>query len=198
MSLSTDLTTLQDLKDWLSITDSSFDAQFTALISAMSAFMARYCNRDFIQQTNTEIRDGNGKQRILLKNYPVISITSVTIDGVAIPVRPNPTSSGYVAPDPADNAGLLALDGYCFNPGNKNVTIVYSAGVFTGTTQASASEIGWACRELCAWHWKRRQRPDEVSRSMNGAEIASFSQRDMPPEVMTTLNQYLNPAIPLG
>lgn len=194
----TDLTTRQDLKDWLSITDTGFDSQFDALITAMSLFMARYCNRDFVQQANTEVRDGNGRSRMLLKQYPVASVTSVTVDGIAIPARTVPTGSGFVAPDPGDNAGMLMLYGYCFAKGFQNVTVVYTAGLFANTAAATATEIGWACRELCAWHWKRRQRPDEMSRSLGGAEVASFSPKDMPPEVATTLSQYLNPAIPLG
>ena len=194
----TDLTTLQDLKDWLSITDSSFDAQFSALISAQSAFIRRYCNSDFIQQSYTEVRDGNGKERILLKNYPVVSVASLTIDGLSIPTRPSATAAGLVVPDPGDNAGMIMLDGYVFTRGFQNVTITYTAGLFTNTAQASASDVGWACRELCAWHWKRRQRPDEVSHSMAGAQVAAFSQKDMPAEVATCLAQYFNPAIPLG
>src|ERR1700704_4953670 len=91
----TDLTTKAAVKATYGITDTTLDAVFDRLISAASLFVAKYCARPFIVASFTETRNGNGRSRIVLNNYPVVSVTSVTVDNSAVPARTSPTGVGY-------------------------------------------------------------------------------------------------------
>lgn len=197
---STDLTTLSDLKAFISPnpSDTSMDALLSSLITSASTFIARYCNRNFIVASFTEVRDGNSRCTLLLKNYPVTAVSAVSINGITIVAAPDQVSSGFIAPDPTENSGLLRLRGYEFCKGYQNVTVTYTAGLFAATANASVSEVGQACRELVNAKYQKRTRPDQLSHSLGGAIVAAFSAKDMPPEVQTLLCQYINPAIPLG
>jgi len=47
------------------------------LITSVSYAIRRYCNRDFFQNTCDELYSGNGSQRLLLRQLPIISIQRV-------------------------------------------------------------------------------------------------------------------------
>lgn len=130
------LTTLQSVKDWLGITNTTSDAQLTRIIDAASRFVFSYINRDsFIEQSYTQNFKGNGKTGSLLRNWPVTSITSVGINGTAIPAAAfnatgYPTTSGYVLSDSRDSQVSLDLWGYHYLLGTP-CRIVYTSGYST-------------------------------------------------------------------
>lgn len=122
-----DLTTLAAVKTYLGITDSTSDTELTALITQVSAAIRTDTSRDLVPVTQyTAILNGHDKNVVFLKNYPIISVASVNIDGNSIPVMPEASNSpgrGYAFDD--DN---VELRGYIFRKGMKNVKIVYTAG----------------------------------------------------------------------
>lgn len=132
------LTTLQSVKDWLGITEANTasDAQLTRIIDAASRFVFGYINRDsFIEQSYTQNFRGNGKQGVLLRNWPVTSITSVGANGVAVPAAVfnstgYPTTSGYALSDNRDSQVSLDLFGYSYPLGTP-CRIVYTSGYST-------------------------------------------------------------------
>lgn len=74
-----DLTTLENVKDFLESTDdwgATWDALIGSLVSDISAQAEAYCNRHFEKTTYTEYHDGGGKF-IYLKNPPITSITTI-------------------------------------------------------------------------------------------------------------------------
>lgn len=198
MSATTDLTTLALYKQYQGLTDTNSDTPLTALITSASISLAKAYRALFIQQAVTETRDGMGKTRMLLKNYPVVSVSGVTIDGQTIPVRPsnNPLAAGYVAPDPGDNHGLLYLVGYTFNPGYQNVVVNYTAGWFANTAAAAAADVGVAANIYVKFLWDRRARPDLVTQSLGGVTTHAFLQKECPYEMTSILNNYYNPVDP--
>jgi len=80
-----DLITLARAKQNIqSITDTSQDALLTTLITAVSRAIEKYCRRDFVTTVYDELYNGNGDRRLLLRQYPVISVQSVRYRPVTV------------------------------------------------------------------------------------------------------------------
>jgi len=67
-----------------SITDSSHDSTLNTLITAASRAIEKYCRRDFVSHTYDELYNGNGDRRLFLRQYPLISVTSVRYRPVTV------------------------------------------------------------------------------------------------------------------
>jgi hypothetical protein len=63
---------------------SGVDATLQTLITAVSDFIEKYCRRDFVSTVYDEIYNGNGARRLLLRQYPVISVQSVRYRPVTV------------------------------------------------------------------------------------------------------------------
>ncbi len=127
------LTTLNTVKAWLNVNTTTDDLLLTRLITQISGATLNYLARPAItQETYTELRDGVGNNRLVLRNWPVISITSLTVGSQTIPQATTLTSSGYtLATWDGTSAGLpqeITLRGYQFCRGRSNIQIVYQAG----------------------------------------------------------------------
>lgn len=83
---SRDLTTLETVKQELSITDSSKDAFIDRLIAEMSAFATTYCQRQFAQETLVDSFRPKSTvcSPLILSRAPVTSITSIVENGTAL------------------------------------------------------------------------------------------------------------------
>jgi hypothetical protein len=150
---SDDLCTLADAKLWLGRTDANSDAVLAALIRRVSRQIHSYLQRGSILPcTFTEIRNGTGGNSLVLRRWPVTSVTSVTVDNQLIPERTTACSSGWALQvwdsAPPGRTQTLYLDGYSFGPSapgvtrNQDVEIVYQAGyqvLVEPQTVASAS-----------------------------------------------------------
>lgn len=173
----TDLTTLDTLKSYLN-PGSNDDKLLQRLLSAASVAIENWLSRDVKSQAYTEFFDGTGGRVLVMPQNPVTAVASVTINGNAIPAG-NVTTAGYYFTDTA-----IILTGYSFTRGNANVVVVYTAGYAT-----IPYDLEQACIGLVQYWMGDRQRNGEVSRSMGGQTI-SYSQKDMPEWVKTTLMQY--------
>ncbi len=95
-----DLTNLAALKAWLGLPAgaSPNDATLSALITAASrAIYAALSRPGLLPQSYSEVIDGE-RERLFLRHWPALQVTSVTLDGQAIP--------------PAAPAGALPTLGY--------------------------------------------------------------------------------------
>jgi hypothetical protein len=173
-----DLTTIANLKQWLKITDSTNDALLTRLVSASSEFITTWLNRDIFLQAYTGVVDGFGGYKKVLENYPVVSVSSVTVDQAPIPLSIN-GGNGYTF-----NKWRVALIGYRFNVGVSNVVIQYTAGYAT-----VPPELEQACIELAALRYRELDRIGLISKGLAG-ETITFTQRDFTQSVRTSLTQY--------
>lgn len=134
------LTTLLNVKSNLSVDSNADDVLLTRTINQVSTAILNYLQRPLLARTTyTEVRSGVGNQKITLRNWPVVSIASVTINGVNIPQGTNPTKPGWFLQQwdgaVAGNLQQLYLIGYCFSRGLNNITVVYDAG-YCVTNQA--------------------------------------------------------------
>ena len=149
------LTTLTNLRQYLYQTgdQTTYDDTLLALyITQISGAILSYIQRPTpFKYTYTENRSGVGNQLMTLRNFPVLSVSSVTIavtlSGGYGAYGNNTTSPGSTVSVPAasafgntgfsfiswdgtaaGNMSQLTLNGYTFFRGTNNVQIVYSAG----------------------------------------------------------------------
>lgn len=172
-----DLTTPAKVAEYLGLT--AAPAIFTRLVTAASAFIESNLNRSFTRAAYSETRSGKDEQFVTFADYPVSSVQSVTIDGIAIPAAPSQAGSGYLFDDTR-----LILKGYRFNRGLLNVQIAYTAGYST-----IPYEVEQACIDIVARKYKERDRVGVNSKIING-ETVNFSKTDMTDELKSVLRAY--------
>lgn len=174
-----DLTTLANVKAWMGLKTADDDALLSRLITAASAYIETWTNRTFAQQTYDEVRDGTGCARMMFADFPVTAVSSVVVDGRAIPLAVAAGDQGYRF----DTTGIV-LAGYVFTRGVGNVQFSYTAGYTT-----TPPDIEQACIELVSLRYKERDRIGHQSKSLAG-ETVSFMIRDFPDSVRTILGNY--------
>jgi hypothetical protein len=112
----------------------------------------------------TEVLDWLPSRRFMLRNYPVLSVSSVVVDNTLIPalaspaeVGVTPTSPGYgyfLAPWdglPPGRPQTVEIDGYRALRSRNNVVIAYSAGYQASDTQTIAAGALSAAQVCGAW-----------------------------------------------
>ncbi len=174
-----DLTTLDNVKAWLGLDQTTDDVLLTRLISAASGFIQKWCCRSFASQDYTEVRDGTGTRRLAFANYPVTAVTGLVIDG-----RPIPASAGFGQPGYVFADIMLTLHGFVFERGLSNVAIAYTAGY-----ASIPLDLEQAAIELISLRYREIGRIGIASKSQAG-ETTSFITRDMPSSVATALAKY--------
>src|SRR6266404_9335992 len=63
---------------------SSIDALLQSLLTAASDAIQKFCRRDFVSTTYDELYSGNGESRLLLRQYPIVSVESVRYRPVTV------------------------------------------------------------------------------------------------------------------
>lgn len=186
-----DLTTIGNVKAYAQITDNASDAVLSRLISAFSAWFLNQVNRGaLISATYTEQRNGQGGDSLTTINWPIQSVTSLSVDGNAIPASPGPNQFGYffdsytvwiVAPGGCGSRGSRSR----FTRGRGNVQIVYQAGYATVPL-----DIEQAVIDQVLFTFRRQPNLGTVSQQMNGITTVSFSQKDLAPGVSLVVENY--------
>lgn len=136
------LTTLAIVKDWLGIDTSDSDATLIRIIDAASRFALNYLNRDGLAaQDYVQNFRGNGKDTMLLRNWPVLAVTSVGINGSSIVAgtrgQAGMPSSGFFLSDDRSAPQSLDLFGYTFWY-RAPCQVAYRAGYETSDTTTLA------------------------------------------------------------
>lgn len=133
--MATALTSLTNVKTWCKVTSSDDDALLTRLIAQASRMIYAYLTTNTLfLQTFSDSYDGVNNTRLILKNWPVVSIGSVYIDGSAIlPAPAQPTQgAGYRLEAfngiPPGSPQALDVCGNRFWKGSQNVYITYDSG----------------------------------------------------------------------
>jgi hypothetical protein len=79
-----DLITNQRARINLPNAAASDDTTIDVLISAASRAIEKYCQRDFVSTTYDELYNGNGDRRLVLRQYPLLSVQSVRYRPVTV------------------------------------------------------------------------------------------------------------------
>lgn len=142
-----DLCALQDVSDWLSAggtaLQSTANPLIQRLITGLSSGIYSYLSRQLIiPRTITERYDGVSSPRLVLRNYPIISVSGLLVNGTSRMSGTYPTGGSASAGWPPNGYlfqpwdGLLpgkpqALDLFAFGSfswGRENVQVTYTAG----------------------------------------------------------------------
>lgn len=173
------LTTLDAVKAYGSIAGLEMDPLLEKLITRASASVENYLQRSVGVADYTETRNGTGSFGMLLAAYPVVAVTSLSVNGAAIPAAPAFGQAGWWLAE-----RTLLLTGYTFTRGLGNVLVSYRAGF-----AVTPPDIEQACIESVLLALKRRDHLDVSSKSLAG-ETVSFITSDLTPSARQVLNSY--------
>lgn len=174
------LATLAALKGYVNITGVNLDVELQALLDASSAMAEQLLGRQIVTGARTERRHGNGRDMMQLRDAPIISVASLTIDGVAVPGADQNNGSGYLFAE----STLYVVGGYCFTRGRLNVIVTYDAGYAT-----VPADLSHAVVEIAAQAFKEKDWIGYQSKSLGG-ETVSFLRAGVPESARMVLQHY--------
>ncbi|MDC3414270.1 head-tail connector protein [Terrihalobacillus insolitus] len=149
------LTTLSDVKEYLQIdsTITDQDSVLTSLIKATSQAMENYCKRKLEKDTVIEEYDGTNSVNLYLKNFPIESITEITVDGVLVDSTTYKVRKG--------EGIVVRTDGH-WPHGILNIQATYETGYVTPDqvnadstlTRTLPYDLELACKHLVMFYYK--------------------------------------------
>lgn len=168
------LTTVADFKTYKGISVSTYDTLLETLLNACTIWMEKYVGRRIKNDDSsiTEYYDGGlygeDRQSIFLKNWPVVSVTSVSYsleDDLS-----NPTYQAYSSS--TDYKTILAR-GEIYFPGTPivsgqgNIKVVYKAGYAV----ADIPDLVMVQKQLIARAFDKRKAQGRANESVGGGSI---------------------------
>lgn len=197
-----DLTTYSAVENWLGMTagnSATEDQNVQDVVTALSAYILHLTGRgpaDGSIPTSTpfatpvaydEFYDGNGNDRLAVRNWPITAITAVIDTGVTIPQSTSTTSPGWFIDSDKKFIGLRGwiadrnpyrirqprTQRIGFTLGTQNVEIQYTAGF-----SAIPFDLEMCVRKQAAWQYKQKGWIGQGSQAMAaGAGTISFSNK---------------------
>ncbi|HKT10642.1 MAG TPA: hypothetical protein VJW77_02330 [Terriglobia bacterium] len=200
-----DLTDVATLIEYANLLSPNQQVQDIAqeVISGFSRSFYRYAGRTagiYSAVTNlTEWYDGNNADILYTINDPIVSVSSVAVNGTAVPQSTGVTAPGWFIDQSqkaivmrwnsggygqatfanTDWAVFSGLQPYLFLRGRGNVEIVYSAG-----TAAVPDDLLLAALKQCTVFLNRRLREDERSKTIPSAGTTSYASWAWSPDVL--------------
>lgn len=181
-------------KGFLKITSPTEDEEviLKALVDEISEAVEDYCGRKFESATFTQDYNGSGTRNLMLRQFPIISVTTVTrtkADAADTQVVVASTEYNIHA-----DAGILQMhpvnysDSAVWIKGDMNYEIVYVAGYATASMPKAL--IG-ACKIWIATVFqKAKQNLFAVQSTLIGDDTVTFSDNDIPPTVKLMLKPW--------
>jgi hypothetical protein len=193
------LTSIDKLRAWLTqgatseTTGRLAENNLEALINRASSAIEGWCDRVLIAPATdqTYTLDGNGDRRLILPEWPVVSLTSLTIDGQEIAERADLMGLGYIV---RSAEAWLNLVGYCFTQGVANVEVVARLGYDAAASatdrrhQRALDDLEQACLLLCRF-WFEKPAPGRTTVSA-GQQVDRYEPASWPAEVVGLLQPY--------
>ncbi len=200
MALSVDaLCSLARVKEYLQISSSDHDSFIEGLIEAVSARFMTYTGRkltardyspdqeDPAYDPDNAVLSGTGHHELLLPQYPVISLSALSVDGRAVAQAVSPYASGWVL----DKAtGVVSLLDQVFPVASHNVEIAYRAGfasVPPDLAQAAVEQSAMSFQESAVGHGRLGM----SARTLADGSV-SYSQKELLPQVGAVLDRFRN------
>jgi hypothetical protein len=193
------LCSLDDLKAHLDIpiSDLSQDSRLTLQINTSSELIARRCDRVLVFKSFDLRRDGRRADRILLPQWPVVSVQAVWDDPQwdFLPGTELPSTSYSI-----QNDDTLVLRGSKFNQGTQNIRVQFTAGyqspVTLGLGEPLPESLKYACLVCSEWLGNtRHSRRIGVQSKSKQNESQSFSE-ELPPMVGALIAEFVRFEVP--
>jgi hypothetical protein len=150
-----------------------------------NATIAKAIERNVLSATYTQTRNGTGTKRLMLPNYPVTAVASVTIVG-PLPqpnVIPPPVSLTLGVDYAFDAYGLLMYFGV-WPKRIQCVTVTYTAGY-----SSMPADLIRAATKLAAMRYREFERLGQKSKVIDQENI-TFDLDELPPDVKATVLRY--------
>lgn len=138
------------------------------LITAVSKMFASEAGSPILNTAQVQTWNGSGETKIFLEQYPVISVESVEVDGVAVPERTAVGESGWVLS--SATTGKLELVGYAFDSGVANCVVNYTAGYGA----AAPADVDQAVVDQVAYLYRQKDRVGVANESTQGGGSVSY------------------------
>jgi len=185
-----DLVTLTQAYAWLGITAGSDDTNLQFAISAYSQLISTWCSRNFAQASYSEVYDGHGGSRLMVRNWPITAVSALSINGQSVSLANGPLGSGYLFND----RSVVMNDCNQFWRGFQNIAISYTAGF-----NPIPMDLQLACLEWMKATYLLRSEPLTVTSRRAGDTEEKYAipvtmllgeSAPMPPTVFAVLSQY--------
>jgi uncharacterized phiE125 gp8 family phage protein len=189
------LVTLTDAKQYLKVTTSNDDAILATLINSVSAWIQGYLKRNLVSKTYTEYYSGDGSNELILRNTPIVSITSIYVDSLRAWASDNLVdSTDYII---KKGSGIVQAFNllYGWTCGESNIKITYVAGYSIGITGGDGTlphDIRLAVKRLLDLHYRMgysQRKLDTQSESIGGMNT-QFKDEDIPKDIKSMLDGY--------
>lgn len=148
------LTTLararQQLKVPVATVDADLDDIITRFINVASFNIEKWTDRQLLTRAQTDYQDGRKQNRIVLKQWPVTSITSVYDDPESTFTDGLIAATDYAIDE---QIGVVLLNGLQFTKGTRNIQVIYVAGYLTTDEVPDLEE---ACLQLVTFYFDKR------------------------------------------
>jgi hypothetical protein len=184
MASNIDLCTLADVRKYSpNVQGEVLNELIETLIATESAHIENVCDRPLRDRGVDIVQtfDGEGGQRLPLPSYPITSISSVVVDGIAWPHASSSMSFGYVF----DGRFVIATTNR-WPRGVQNITVTYRAGYDLETLPYNLRQ---ACVELVDLRLQERKRQGVQSKTVGGEQV-SYADKEMPNSIRARLRGF--------
>lgn len=139
MSSPSDLISLAAAQQWSGVADAALTE---SLITSVSRQILTWLRRpSILPRAYSETFDGQGNSRITLSNWPVISVSSLVIDHVAVPPGLDPSVVGSGVMAPYSSLGYLLQADAGLPPGAPQRIDVYGRRFYWGRANVVADYV---------------------------------------------------------
>lgn len=188
------LITLTEAKEYLKTTNASDDAILSALINGASSWIKGYLGRSLVRTSYVEYYSGDGSDCLLLRNRPIVSVSSIYVDSLRQWASSSlVASTNYIV---KKESGILETFQLMSNwsPGSSNIKVSYSAGYTTGSSGTMPHDIRLATKRILEKYYRigySHRKLDFSSESIEGMNV-SFRDDDVAKDVKLMLSPYRN------
>jgi hypothetical protein len=187
--------TLAEAKEYAKVTSSGDDGIISALINSVSEMVQGYLKRNLVSTAYVEYYSGDGTRDLCLRNFPIVSLTSVYIDSLRAWSSDTLVSTSDLIVK--KSSGILEAFNllYGFTPGQSNIKVSYTAGYTIGTGSDSGTmpyDIRFAAKRLIEHHYRlgySQRKLDYQTESMQQVNT-TFKDFDIPKDVKLMLDGY--------
>jgi hypothetical protein len=206
-----DLTAVQLVRDYLGLKSGIEDSKIQLCITAASVEWVWRTGRGLEGQVPAaspfvapvaydEVYDGNGSWRQILRNWPIVSVETLLINGQPFTQSSGFGSRGWLIDQSAKSLVIRtggrqsSLGRACggFSEGVQNVEVGYHAGF-----SSVPADIVKACTQMVAINYKRSEWLDIASHSRGATGVSgstSYRAWAIPPEVAGVIHNYTRDA----
>jgi hypothetical protein len=168
------------------ITNTGDDGLLRSLADAANAAIAKALQRNVLTASYSQTRNGTGTSRLMLPNFPVTAVSSVTLVGPPSQIGAGLSTQVLTlgVDYTFDVYGLLAYRGLKWPKGVQNVAVVYVAGYSN-----MPADLIHAASKVGALRYRELERLGQKSKVIDTENI-TFDLAEFPPDVLATVERY--------